>query len=295
MDGQRLRLRTSTARPTPLSEHLAALPVVAWTAAARPRCWSARRGSAALHGPRRRGHPPGGPRGAGPLPRGPAAEARARWRASGPGLEIWNELLAATAADVIAQRHRLRRGCSRCRLAEVLAEPRACPSRRSSCATGPRRPTASKGAAAIARALDRIADRERRRQLPLLGPHRDELEILWDGHEIRRVASAGERKALSLLLLAAHGRVMEAAGRSPGLPPGRRRRRARAGRRGGGLEGLCASRRPALRHLQPAAGLADPRRGPGLGDGERRSGSLAPSEGSCISCQGIPRAGKSRP
>ena len=51
--------------------------------------------------------------------------------------------------------------------------------------------------------------------MPLLGPHRDELEILWGGHEIRRVASAGERKALSLMLLAAHGRVMEEAGRPP--------------------------------------------------------------------------------
>jgi recombinational DNA repair ATPase RecF len=67
----------------------------------------------------------------------------------------------------------------------------------------------------IADALDRIADRERRRQMPLLGPHRDELEILWGGHEIRRVASAGERKALSLMLLAAHGRVVEEAGRPP--------------------------------------------------------------------------------
>ncbi len=50
---------------------------------------------------------------------------------------------------------------------------------------------------------------------PLLGPHRDELEILWGGHDIRRVASAGERKSLSLLLLAAHGRTVEAADRSP--------------------------------------------------------------------------------
>ena len=71
------------------------------------------------------------------------------------------------------------------------------------------------GQETIARALDRVADRERRRQMPLLGPQRDELEILWGPHEIRRVASAGERKALSLMLLAAHGRVMEEAGRPP--------------------------------------------------------------------------------
>ena len=71
------------------------------------------------------------------------------------------------------------------------------------------------GAATIADSLECIAERERRRQMPLLGPHRDELEILWGGHDIRRVASAGERKALSLLLLAAHGRALEAVGTRP--------------------------------------------------------------------------------
>jgi DNA replication and repair protein RecF len=71
------------------------------------------------------------------------------------------------------------------------------------------------GAATIAVSLESVAERERRRQMPLLGPHRDELEILWGGHDIRRVASAGERKSLSLLLLAAHGRTLEGLDRRP--------------------------------------------------------------------------------
>jgi len=79
----------------------------------------------------------------------------------------------------------------------------------------PSPPQGLEGPAAIAAVLDRAVERERRRQQPLLGPQRVELEILWGGHELRRVASAGERKALSLLLLAAHGRVIEAAGRRP--------------------------------------------------------------------------------
>jgi recombinational DNA repair ATPase RecF len=79
----------------------------------------------------------------------------------------------------------------------------------------PSPPQGLEGAAAIAAVLDKAVDRERRRQQPLLGPQRDELEVLWGGHELRRVASAGERKALSLLLVAAHGRVIEAAGRQP--------------------------------------------------------------------------------
>jgi len=79
----------------------------------------------------------------------------------------------------------------------------------------PSPPQGLEGAAAIAAVLDKVAGRERRRQQPLIGPQRDELEILWGDHEVRRVASAGERKALSLLLLAAYGRVVEAAGRRP--------------------------------------------------------------------------------
>jgi DNA replication and repair protein RecF len=131
----------------------------------------------------------------------------------GLGIEIWNEMLGATAADVIAQRHRyvdlLKGQLARVLTASGLPFPPIEVRYRPSPTNG------LEGQSAIADALDRIADRERRRQLPLLGPHRDELEILWGGHEIRRVASAGERKALSLMLLAAHGRVMEESGRPP--------------------------------------------------------------------------------
>ncbi|HEV7784515.1 MAG TPA: DNA replication and repair protein RecF [Thermoanaerobaculia bacterium] len=211
MDGQRLRLLNGKA--TPLSEHLSALPVVAWTAAAeaevlvgtpKARRRFMDRGLVGIH---------------------PAAlELLGRYREAlrqkrglllgdGAGLEIWNELLGTTAADVIAQRHRyvelLKVQLESVLAASGLAFPPIELHYRPSPANG------LEGPEAIADALDRIADRERRRQLPLLGPHRDELEILWDGHEIRRVASAGERKSLSLMLLAAHGRVMEEAGRTP--------------------------------------------------------------------------------
>jgi DNA replication and repair protein RecF len=133
--------------------------------------------------------------------------------AGAAGFEIWNELLGATAADVIAQRHRYVE-LFKAQLAGVLADS-GLPFPPIELHYRPSPVNGLEGSEAIADALDRIADRERRRQLPLLGPHRDELEILWDGHEIRRVASAGERKSLSLMLLAAHGRVMEEAGRTP--------------------------------------------------------------------------------
>lgn len=222
-----LRQRSVNGRPTSLTEHLSMLPVVAWAAAEAAVLVGA-------PGERRRFMDRG------VVAARPAAlEVLGRYREAlrqkrdllvrdAAGIEIWNELLASTAAEVA----RLRAAyveALRGALAEVLAEAAdggaELPPHPDGAARlhlpavelryRPSPPQAPEGAAVIAAALDRAADRERRRRQPLLGPQRDELEILWGGHEVRRVASAGERKALSLLLLAAHGRVVEAAGRQP--------------------------------------------------------------------------------
>ena len=211
MEGQ--RVRALNGKITPLAEHLAVLPVVAWTAAAEA--------EVLVGAPKaRRRFMDRGVVGVRPV----ALEALGRYREAlrqkrsllftdGAGIEIWNEMLAATAADVIAQRHRYVE-LLKVRLAEVLAAS-GLPFPTIDLRYRPSPANGLEGQEVIALALDRVADRERRRQTPLLGPQRDELEILWGPHEIRRVASAGERKALSLMLLAAHGRVMEDAGRPP--------------------------------------------------------------------------------
>lgn len=211
MDGQ--RLRALNGKVTPLAEHLAVLPVVAWTAAAEA--------EVLVGAPKaRRRFMDRGVVGMRPS----ALEVLGRYREAlrqkrglllgdGAGIEIWNEMLAATAADVIAQRHRYLE-LLKVQLSRVI-EVSGLPFPPIELRYLPSPANGREGQEAIAGGLDRIADRERRRQAPLLGPHRDELEILWGGHEIRRVASAGERKALSLMLVAAHGRVMEEAGRSP--------------------------------------------------------------------------------
>ncbi len=224
-----VRQRSVNGKPTSLTEHLSVLPVVAWAAVEAGVLVGA-------PGERRRF-----------MDRGivatrPAAlEVLGRYREAlrqkrdllareAAGIEIWNELLATTAAEVV----RLRAAyvdALRIELAAVLAEVAAGrePEDQATGSSGhgglhlplvelryrPSPPQGLEGAAVIAAVLDRAAERERRRRQPLLGPQRDELEILWGGHEVRRVASAGERKALSLLLLAAHGRVVEAAGRHP--------------------------------------------------------------------------------
>ncbi|HWM91385.1 MAG TPA: DNA replication and repair protein RecF [Thermoanaerobaculia bacterium] len=206
------RERSLNGKVSPLAEHLAALPVVAWTSA---------EAEVLIGAPKaRRRFLDRGIVGGRPA----ALEVLGRYREAlrqkrqlllqeGAGIEIWNELLASLAAEVIRLRHeyveRLRETLLAVLEESGLPFPPVDLRYRPSPASG------LEGAEAIALSLETVAERERRRQMPLLGPHRDELEILWGGHDIRRVASAGERKSLSLMLLAAHGRTLEGMGRSP--------------------------------------------------------------------------------
>ncbi len=131
----------------------------------------------------------------------------------GSGLDAWNDLLAEAAHDLQRLRSRyvdllgveLDRIASESRLdlqpITVLYRP--------SPADGP------SGVEALRAGLEEVRAAERRRRMPLAGPHRDELEIRLGGEELRRVASAGERKAAGLLLLAARRAVFAAAGRDP--------------------------------------------------------------------------------
>lgn len=131
-------------------------------------------------------------------------------------LETWNRVLAEAAAPVARLRAAYAREIGR-QLAEVLGEVAqgGIPFPEVTLSYRPSPVEALEDADALAARLDRAAPSERRRGMPLLGPHRDELEIAWGGHPVDRVASAGERKALSLALAAAHGRVLTAAGREP--------------------------------------------------------------------------------
>ena len=206
------RERLLNGKVSPLAEHLAALPVVAWTSAEAEVLVGAPKA--------RRRFLDRGIVGARPT----ALEVLGRYREAlrqkrqlllqdGSGIEIWNELLATLAAEVIQLRHAYTE-----RLRETLLavlEESGLPFPPVDLRYRPSPASGLEGAESIALGLESIAERERRRQMPLLGPHRDELEILWGGHDIRRVASAGERKSLSLLLLAAHGRTLESMDRRP--------------------------------------------------------------------------------
>ena len=209
-DGQ--RERSVNGCRTSLAEHLSALPIVSWTAD----------DSEILVGPpaARRRFLDRGVLGLRPV----AIEAMSRYRQAlkekrqllqrgGRELETWNQVLATAASELVVLRSTY---VDRLRvvLAEVLE---ACQldmgtidvSYRGSLRSG------LEGPSAIVEELMAAADRERALQQPILGPHRDDLLIRWDGYALRRVASAGERKALGLALLAAHGRILSDGGRDP--------------------------------------------------------------------------------
>jgi DNA replication and repair protein RecF len=211
------RHRAVNGSQTTLAEHLEVLPVVAWTAGEA----EVLTGAPAL---RRRFLDRGV---VGSRPAALAALTRYRQtlrqkrellaagRVDEAELATWNAMLAAAGAAVMALRRAYAERLA-ARLAEVWAEA-ALPFpeveltyRPSPATTGGK---ADEGA--ILARLHAAADQEVRRAQPLLGPHRDDLEVLWGGHPVRATVSAGERKALSLLLTAAHGRTLAAAGRDP--------------------------------------------------------------------------------
>lgn len=208
------RTRSVNGDRTSLADHLSALPVIAWTAS----------DGQMLTGPpaeRRRF-----------LDRGvigqrPSAlavisryrqvlEEKRRLLQNGSTrdeLMVWNQMQAQAAASLATLR-RAYVDRLRTTLADVLTQSDlGLAEIEVNYKPSPRR--ALEGADSILQSLDEAVEREVAARQVLMGCHRDDMEVTWDGHSIRRVASAGERKALGLALLAAHGRVLEGDGVVP--------------------------------------------------------------------------------
>lgn len=191
-----------------LAEHLAVMPVLSWTAA----------DSEQLTGPpslRRRLLDRGvvglRPAAISVLSRYRQALKEKRrllqGRCSRDELAPWNQVLAAAAAELAMMRSDYAERMSRS-LTEVL-ELCALQLPSIDLRYRPSPKVSLEGTEAVYQALEDYAEREIQQQQPLIGPHRDDLAVRWGGHPVRRVASAGERKALGLALLAAGGRVLE--------------------------------------------------------------------------------------
>ncbi|MCH9650859.1 MAG: DNA replication and repair protein RecF [Deltaproteobacteria bacterium] len=127
-------------------------------------------------------------------------------------LEIWNEMLAPVAFEMTALRARYVT-----KLARSLEEVLQLCSFPFPAITVHYRPSLNEVQSQedVLAALRALEGEEKRRQRPLLGPQRDDLEVVWDDHSLRRVASQGERKAIGLALAAAHGKVLEQGGVKP--------------------------------------------------------------------------------
>lgn len=209
------RTRALDGRAAALGEHLAVLPVLAWTQAESALV----AGAPAL---RRRFFDRGlvhvRPSLLTDLARYRQALAEKRAllaRRDRRGLEAWNALLARHGAALAAARATL--------IAEVAAELAATARELAPELAGVAlryRPAAAAslaGEAALAAALEEARAEELARGQPLVGPHRDDIELDWQGAAARGAVSAGEAKALGLLLLAALARRLAAAGREPTL------------------------------------------------------------------------------
>jgi DNA replication and repair protein RecF len=206
------RRRTQNGKISTLAEHLATQPILAWTSAE-----SALLTGGPVHRRRflDRGLVAGRPA---------ALEVLQRYREvllqkkqllqqGGEEIETWNQVLAEVGAELL----RLRQDYLT-RLQESFSEVLAASGSRFAGTRLVYRASPEEGlagSAAFFARLMRSVGTERARGLPLLGPHRDDVALLWREQEIRRLASAGERKLLGLALLAAQARLLDAAGRVP--------------------------------------------------------------------------------
>ena len=128
-------------------------------------------------------------------------------------IDPWNQLLAAFGAEIAHERQlfvdELGKALAELEASSALGLPRL------ELAYRPSPAKALLGAAALLEALSAAGRAEAAQRQPLIGPQRDEIEIRFGGKPLRQVASAGERKALSLLITLAQGLVLERQGRQP--------------------------------------------------------------------------------
>jgi DNA replication and repair protein RecF len=151
------------------------------------------------------------------------AQKRELLRRRQGGLDAWNRLLAEAGSTLQRVRADWVARLAGHLTAVLTASERGLPPvvlrYEPSPASGP------EGPEAFYQELAAVADDELRLGRPCIGAHLDRLSILWGGEsagtrselDVSRVASAGERKALGLLLVAAQAELLEAAGRAPTL------------------------------------------------------------------------------
>jgi DNA replication and repair protein RecF len=137
--------------------------------------------------------------------------AALKGRAPRDEMAAWNEQLVATGTDLVVRRIRLVASIER----EMAAQARDLESpfgftMRYDVALY--RAEAS-DTAALSRAfhekLGAVAQEEARRGVTLVGPHRDDVELVMDAHDLRRFGSQGQRRLFAVLLKLAEMSYLE--------------------------------------------------------------------------------------
>ena len=104
------------------------------------------------------------------------------------GMEEWNRLLAKSAFELVGKRAAYVQQLDREIATAVSTSGLQLPDL--SLRYRPSPDAALEGVEAIESELARVADEERRRRRPVLGPHRDRLDILWGAADVSEVGSA---------------------------------------------------------------------------------------------------------
>ncbi len=129
-------------------------------------------------------------------------------------LRSFNELLADASAALIARR-RLSIDALRTALLAVNAEfPKTRFSVDVAYRSSPDFGDEEPDAAGVLNKLEQSLTHELRTRRPQAGPHRDRINVLFNGRPVAETASAGELKAIGLLLLAAQARLLQQAKRA---------------------------------------------------------------------------------
>ncbi len=142
-------------------------------------------------------------------------------RAARDEMAAWNERLVATGAEFIVRRMTLAIAIERETQSQAtdLESPFEFAMQYESSLLGEAASASGADTESLARAfherLAAIASEEYRRGVTLVGPHRDDLELVMNDHDLRRFGSQGQRRLLAVLLKLAEMSYLERELREP--------------------------------------------------------------------------------